>query len=113
MRKFSADEVLETLRERTGSSPVNWEYIGNRWVLGYHLVFPDLRFEIRGALSGKEAVFVLKMLDPGGETLGLVAGDSADPESPHYSELGDILRSARRQAGDPLMDKAPESVGNP
>lgn len=110
MRKFSEDEVLETFHERTKSGPMNWEYAGNRWVRAYRLAFPDLCFVIRGALSGKEAVFVLEMTDSSGEMLGLAAGDSADPESPHYSELGNILRSARRQAGDPLMDEALESA---
>ena len=109
MRKFSGDATLAEFWERTKSGPVNWEYIGHEFVLAYRLELPDVSFEIRGARSGKQVVFVLKMLDQNGETLGIAAGDSDEPDSPHYEILGRILRSARRQAGDPIMDDVPET----
>lgn len=113
MRKFSADATLTQFWQRTESKPVDWEYIGNRWVSAYRLAFPDVSFEIRGVLSGKQVVFVLKMLDSNGELVGAAAGDSGDPESPHYEILGDILLSARHQAGDPFMEEMPESLSRP
>ena len=108
--KFSADATLAEFWKRTESGPVNWEYIGNRWVSAYRLSLPDVSFEIRGVLSGKHVVFVLKMLGSNGELLGGAAGDSGDSESPHYEILGDILLSARHQAGDPFMEEMPESI---
>lgn len=110
MRKFSGDATLAEFWERTKSGTVSWEYIGNELVSGYRLELPDVSFEIRGALCGKQVVLVLKMLDSSGETLGIAAGDSGDPESPHYAILGDILLSARHQAGDPFMEEMPESA---
>ena len=110
MRKFSGDATLAEFWERTKSGPVSWKYIGNELVSGYRLEFPDVVFEIRGVRSGKQVVFVLKMVDPGGETLGIAAGDSGDTESPHYAILGDILLSARHQAGDPFMEEMPEPI---
>lgn len=110
MRKFSADATLAEFRKRTESGPVNWEYIGNRWVSAYRLDFPDVSFEIRGASSGKQVIFTLKMLGSSGELLGGAAGDSGDPESLHYEILGDILLSARHRAGDPFMEEMPESL---
>ena len=110
MRKFNADATLAEFWERTESGPVNWEYIGHEFVLAYRLELPDVSFEIRGARCGKQFVFVLKMSDPNGETLGIAAGDSDEPDSPHYEILSKILRSARRQAGDPIMDDAPEAA---
>ena len=106
-KKFNAEQVMTEFRERAESGPVNWEYIGHEFVLAYRADFPDASFEIRGGLSGKQAVVVLKMLAPGGEVLGIAAGDSDEPEPPHYEMLGRILRSARRQAGDPVMDGVP------
>ena len=113
MRKFNGDQVMAEFWERTNSGPVNWEYIGHEFVLAYRLEFPDVSFEIRGAHSGKQVVYVLKMLDQNGETLGIAAGDSDEPEPPHYETLGRILRSARRQAGDPIMDDVPEAPVSP
>ena len=110
MRKFSGDATLAEFWERTKSGAVNWKYIGNELVSGYRLELTDAAFEIRGVLSGKQVVFVLKMLDSNGETLGIAAGDSGDPESPHYVILGDILLSARHQAGDPFMEEMPEPM---
>ena len=110
MREFSADATLAEFWKRTESGPVNWEYIGNELVSGYRLEFPDAAFEIRGVSSGKQVVFVLKMLDSSGEVLGGAAGDSGDPESPYYEILGDILLAARHQAGDPFMEEMPESL---
>ena len=113
MNGLSGDATLAEFLERTKSEPVNWEYIGNELVSAYRLDFPDVSFQIRGMLSGRQVVFVMKMLDSGGETLGIAAGDSGDPESPHYSILGDILLSARHQAGDPFMEEMPESLTRP
>lgn len=110
MRKFSADATLAEFRKCTESGPVNWEYIGHEFVSAYRLEFPDVSFEIRGALSGKQVIFTLTMLGSSGELLGGAAGDSGDPDSSHYEILGDILLSARRQAGDPIMDDVPESI---
>ena len=110
MRKFSADATLAEFGKRTEAGPVNWEYIGNRWVSAYRVEFPDVSFEIRGASSGKQVIFVLKMMDSCGDTLGIVAGDSGDPDSSHYEIVGDILLSARHQAGDPFMEEMPESL---
>lgn len=109
MRKYSGDATLAEFMERTKCGAVNWEYIGNELVSAYRVRFPDVSFEIKGSLSGKQVVFVLKMLDAGGELLGGVAADSGDPESPHYAILGDILLSARHQAGDPFMEEMPET----
>jgi hypothetical protein len=110
MRKFGADATLAEFRERIKSGPVNWEYIGHEFVSAYRLKFPDVSFEIRGARSGKQVIFTLKMLDSNGELVGAAAGDSGDAESPHYAILGDILMSARHQAGDPFMEEAPEPI---
>ena len=109
-RKFSGDETLEEFWKRTESGPVNWEYIGNELVSGYRVEFPDAAFEIKGASSGKQVVFVLKMLDSSGEILGIAAGDSGDPDPSHYEIVGDILLAARHQAGDPFMEEMPESL---
>ena len=110
MRKFSADATLAEFRERTKSGPVNWEYIGHEFVSAYRLEFPGVSFEIRGVSSGKQVIFTLAMLDSNEELVGAVAGDSGDPESPYYVILGDILLSARHQAGDPFMEEMPESI---
>ncbi len=110
MARLSPDEVLAAFQERAKSGPVNWEYAGSRYSYAYRLTFPDLCFVIRGALSGKQAVFVLDMMDSGGETLGLAAGDSADPDSYYYSVVGDIFVSARRQAGNPYLEEVRESM---
>lgn len=112
IHKFSGDATLSEFWERTKSGPVNWEYIGNELVSAYRLEFPDASFEVRGASSGKRVVFTLKMLDSSGETLGIAAGDSGEPESPHYAIVGDILLAARHQAGDPFMEEMPESLRN-
>ena len=113
MRKFSGDQVMTEFWERTKSGPVHWEYIGHEFVLAYRLEFPDVSFEITGGLCGKQVVFVLKMLDPDRELLGVAAGDSDEPESPHYAILGEILLAARHQAGDPFMEEMPESRNTP
>ena len=110
MSRLSADEVLAEFRERTESGQIDWEYAGNRWDYAYRLAFPDLCFVIRMGLVGKNVIVVLKMMDSSGETLGLVAGDSDDPDSPHYSVLGDIFLSARHQAGNPFMEEVLESM---
>jgi hypothetical protein len=110
---ISGDAVLAEFLERAKSGLVNWDYVGNELVSAYRLVFPDVSFVIRGALCGKQVVFVLKMLDPSGETLGVAAGDSDEPESPHYAILGEILLAARHQAGDPFMEEMPESRNTP
>ena len=109
MRKFNAGEVMAEFWKRTESGQVNWEYIGHEFVLAYRLEFPDVSFEIRGARSGRQIVYVLNMLNSRGELLGIAAGDSDEPDPPHYEILGKILRSARRQAGDPIMDDVPET----
>lgn len=111
MSLLGPEQVLEAFRERAKSGPVNWEYAGHQWVIAYRWSLPDMCFVIRGGISGKEMVVVLKMMDSNGETMGLVAGDSAEPEPSYYSMLGEILRSARHQAGDPLMEKYLEAAG--
>lgn len=111
MSLLGPEKVLEEFRERTKSGPVNWEYVGYLWISAYRLSLPDMCFVIRGGISGKEMVIVLEMMDSNGETLGLVAGDSAEPEPSYYLMLGEILRSVRHQAGDPLMEKFLEPRG--
>ena len=106
-QKFNAEQVMTEFRERAESGPVNWEYTGHELILAYRVDFPDVSFEIRGGLSLKQAIVVLTMSDSNGEVLGIAAGDSDEPEPPHYEMLGRILRSARRQAGDPVMDGVP------
>ena len=109
MSRLSQEEVMAAFQERTLLGPVNWEYAGNRWDYAYLLPFPDLSFLIRAALSGKALSLALKMMDSDGETLGFVFGDSAEPEPSYYSALSDIFLSARRQAGNPLMEETPET----
>ena len=108
MRKFNGDQVMAEFWKRTESGPVNWKYIGHEFVLAYRLDLPDVSFEIRGVRSGKQVVYTMTMSDPSGELLGIAAGDSDEPDPPHYRVLGKILRSARRQAGDPIMDDMPD-----
>ena len=111
MSLLGAEKVLATFREHAQSVPVNWEYAGHLRLTAYRWSLPDLCFVIQGAISGKEMVIVLKMMDSNGATLGLVAGDSAEPEPSYYLMLGEMLRSARHQAGNPLMEEYLAATG--